>query len=326
MNGRKMAWAAGLFALLSLALPPLFYFLLGPLNLPGQPLPSQVPAQAIPQREQLVTLLGSYLVKPVYMFLSGWLVWLLWRRREDWREKGELGGLFWGLLAFFLGEMACWVNFTLLGDRSLLMEYLHSVGMALAVAGMAYSTIQVADRRLLRYSDPQGRCAFLEVCRGCIKTQPVPCGLQRTFQVTIGALLLVSFMPLEAEFTLGGYAAQVFGYPHVFAHALAYQAYEIRFAPLAASFLFSAALLAESLPKRRYPAGESWAKFFLAGGLGYLSFGLMRLAFISFYRDHLAWFVFWEELTELLLVAAIGASLYFFRMGLLLESKSPKKL
>jgi hypothetical protein len=33
------------------------------------------------------------------------------------------------------------------------------------------------------------------------------------------------------------------------------------------------------------------------------------------YRDHLAWFGFWEEITELLFIIGIGVVLWIFRQG-----------
>jgi hypothetical protein len=40
--------------------------------------------------------------------------------------------------------------------------------------------------------------------------------------------------------------------------------------------------------------------------VGYLGFYYPRLAFLTFYRDDIVWFIFWKEATELLLMAALA--------------------
>ena len=52
---------------------------------------------------------------------------------------------------------------------------------------------------------------------------------------------------------------------------------------------------------------------FLTGALGYLGFAFMRLAFFTFYWDNLVWFVFWEELTELILVVGILIAIWLLQ-------------
>jgi hypothetical protein len=63
--------------------------------------------------------------------------------------------------------------------------------------------------------------------------------------------------------------------------------------------------------KRREPVAGS--KILLAAALGPLSFGLLRLFFVSSFTDHLMWFDVWEEITELLFVVGVGVVLWVFR-------------
>jgi hypothetical protein len=59
-----------------------------------------------------------------------------------------------------------------------------------------------------------------------------------------------------------------------------------------------------------------WSKLFLAAGVGALGFSFFRLIFVQLYRDRLAWFSFWEEITELIFVAGAALILWVFRRGL----------
>jgi hypothetical protein len=57
------------------------------------------------------------------------------------------------------------------------------------------------------------------------------------------------------------------------------------------------------------------AKIPFAAGTGALLYSLLMLTLYAMYRDNMVWFVFWEEGTELLLIAAISAVLWVFRRG-----------
>ena len=61
------------------------------------------------------------------------------------------------------------------------MEYLHGVGMLLAVGFACYAVLEGADRRMIMLSDEKRRCAALGLCGRCIKHADVPCGLRRLF-------------------------------------------------------------------------------------------------------------------------------------------------
>ena len=93
-----------------------------------------------------------------------------------------------------------------------------------------------------------------------------------------------------------------------------FQIYEIRYCPLAAVLLLAIALAVLAF-KRRDPV--LWSKVFFAAGVGAVGLSFLRLAILQLYRDNLAWFTFWEEVTELIFVAGAGLVLWFFREGLL---------
>ena len=111
-------------------------------------------------------------------------------------------------------------------------------------------------------------------------------------------------MPFNAQSRPISYNVIVFGFLRNLSHPLPIQQYEIRFSPLAALALLSASWLWLTF-YGQLPRGLLTSKVFLATALGYLGFTFMRLAFFTFYWDNLVWFVFWEELTELILVIGI---------------------
>jgi hypothetical protein len=51
--------------------------------------------------------------------------------------------------------------------------------------------------------------------------------------------------------------------------------------------------------------------------VGYLGFSYLRLAILTFSRDDIVWFVFWDEATELLLMAALAYLLWVFHCNFL---------
>ena len=123
-------------------------------------------------------------------------------------------------------------------------------------------------------------------------------------------LIAVCAMPLLAEPRPALQKVIILGTPYAYSHPRIYQIFEIRYAPAAAAVFFAAAFLLMLLRQERsFPT----AKLFFSGGAGFLAFGMFRLILFSLYNDNLAWFVIWEELGELIFVAALGLFLLVFR-------------
>jgi len=59
------------------------------------------------------------------------------------------------------------------------------------------------------------------------------------------------------------------------------------------------------------------SKFLFAAALGAIGFSFFRLLLLAPFADNQVWFVFWEEITELLYVLAVGVALILFRRSLL---------
>ncbi len=293
----------------------------------------EFPFRLSPLGEQVAAVLAYFFIKPVYMLLSLALAVLLWKRQEP-----DLTALRWSMLAFFLGEGACAVNYGLFRETSYLFEYLHSFGMLCAFGFFFYAFLEGIDRRILRISASDQRCAALGLCRRCMKNPShshregplraeinrgdgtfgtgakhtgVPCGLQRTFVFLTAGLIIVAMMVPTADWQDGSYNTYVFGQLYHYAHLRVFQQFENWYCPLAAVLC-----LATSLTILVWSGDVARAKIPFAAGVGALGFGMLRMILGSAYDQNRVWFLFWEEGTEMLFIAGIGVALWIFRQGL----------
>jgi rhodanese-related sulfurtransferase len=261
-----------------------------------------------PLGEQALAVLAFFFFKPIYTVLSLAVVIMLWTSRAP-----DMAALRWSMIAFFVGENCCAVNYFAFGEGSYWMEYLHSVGMLLAVGFACYAVLEGADRRMIMLSDEKRRCAALGLCGRCIKHADVPCGLRRFFVLLLPLLMIVSFLLPTAGWKDTTYITQVFEAPYVYGHLRAFQMFENWFCSGAALLLFAVSLAILLL---RGQAGIPWAKLFLAAGLGPLGFGGLRMLLGAAYDQNRVWYLFWEEGTELALVAAVCVALWIFHRRL----------
>jgi rhodanese-related sulfurtransferase len=267
-----------------------------------------LPYRESPRWEQGAAVATGFFVKPLYTLLSLVLVVVLWRERSP-----DLVALRWAMVAFFVGENFCAANYLMHGDSSLLFEFLHSYGMVLCFGLTVFALLDGMDRRLIKLSDPEARCAALPLCHRCIKYAEVPCGLQRTFMLLIPAVMVLCPLPYCADPSAVSYNTRIFGTFYNYSHPTVHQLYETRFLPAAALLLLLASLLV-LVAKRSEPV--AWSKVLFAAGCGALGFAFFRLILLQVFRDHLVWFSTWEELTELLFIASAGVVLWIFRLGM----------
>ena len=267
------------------------------------------PFRQSPLAEQALAVFSFFLMKPIYTLLSLAVVILLWTSRS-----ADLAALRWAMIWFSLGENACAVNYFVFKETSYLMEYLHSFGMLLCFGFAIYGVLEGLDARILTVSDPRKRCALLGLCAGCIKYDEVPCGARRVFCLVLFALIVLATMLPSSDWHDTSYNTLVFGEPYNYAHLRVYQQIEIWYCA-AIAILFFAASLAVLLVKRQDPIGP--AKILFAAGAGPLGFGALRMILGGAYDQNRVWYLFWEEATELLFVAAICFVLWIFRRKLL---------
>ncbi|GAF68899.1 unnamed protein product, partial [marine sediment metagenome] len=263
-----------------------------------------------PWYEQWAQVISGFGMKYTYMALSAVLivVLLVWSDRQP-----DLMALMWGQVFFLIGEAACAVNYVVFNERSYLTEYAHGFGMLLCFGFTAYAVFEGMDRRLIKLSDADTKCAALQLCRRCIKYDDVPCGLKRMFYVAIPATIVIAFMPLCASLKITAYNTRIMGTLYTYVHPFVYQAFEARLCPIAGIVLLAASL-AVLVFKKDDPVVLS--KVLFAAGMGPVGFSMLRTIFTGLYADNLVWSWFWEEGTELLFVAGVCFVLWIFRAGL----------
>lgn len=253
-----------------------------------------VPEQRFSWFEQLVICVAAFAFKPIYELLALVLVIILWRSKDT-----DLTALRRSMIAFFLGENACTVNFLFFDDVSRLWEFLHSYGMLVAFGLAFYALMEAVDKRLIKFSEHGERCALVGTCVRCYKYQQVRCALYRIFLFVPPAAAALALMLWTAEPGLRYVHGLVFGSDVLFGHPLVPQLFEIRLCPLLAVPFLLAAWVVLLVSKEK---GFALSKMLLAAGLGPLSFGLMRFLIYWGYAANPIWADAWEELTELIYV------------------------
>ncbi len=247
--------------------------------------------------EQSIICFASFGLKPVYELVTLIIVVVIWRRREShWRTMR------WAMVAFFVGENACAVNFLFYGLENFTWEFWHCYGMLVAFGLAAYALLDFIDHQMIHYSQRDKPCAFLGLCKSCYKHKPVACNLWILFLFAVPAVMLLCFMPLSAPFRNFTCVGKVFGNDVLFTHSLLQQLCEIRIYPwLAMGFL---ALTWAVLIVGKESAMER-SKAFFATGLGVLGFSVLRFLLFWAYAENILWAEAWEEITEFLFVLTV---------------------
>ena len=279
--------------------------------------PAILETQAMTPNEQFAQSIAGLIVKPTYMFLSLILIIALIGQAAT-----GIVSLRWSLTAFLTGETFCAINFYVYRHESLLSEYAHSFGMALAFGFVTFALLETLDRYLLHIN--HGRCAVNELCATCKRNTPLACAARRTSQFILPMFAFLSFLPLGVPLAPQSYLTEVFGFPYSYTRFDLYQWYETRVLPLTALACFILALL-PLLRKQGDPIPLA-TKILFAAGLGALGFSIFRVVLASLFRENLVWFEFWEEATELMFVATVGFVLWQFRKTLLQESPILKSI
>lgn len=268
----------------------------------------------MPLYKQWIVIIYGFVIKPAYMLLSLVLIIILWGARPP-----DLRALKWGLTFFLVGEAFCSVNYYIFQDSSYLSEYLHSFGMVVSFGFITFALLEGIDRRIIKFSDMEQKCAAVGLCRACFKYTEVPCGFKRLFLFFTLAGIVLAFIPLTGVPHWVSYNTHILGTLYNYSHPVIHQLFEFRLCPIIAILLFFIALFI-LLVKKEDPITP--AKVFFSAGIGYMSFGVLRFFLHASYRDDLLWSAFWEEATEFLFVAAVAITLWIFRHKLLKKEKA----
>lgn len=277
---------------------------------PQAPNLASLPERSLPLFGQMVQALAGLVIKPLYMMLSLALIIALIGQRDS-----DIAALRWGLIAFLVGEVFCAVNFYIYKHESILSEYIHSYGMAVAFGFVSFAMLECLDARILRLTSSKAACEALRVCGQCTRHKAEGCKARSVAQFVIPLLAALIFIPYLSPLQPDAYAVSIFGFPYSYTRLGVYEIYERRVLPLLALALFALAWL--PLLKKGEPPIPFLTKVLTSAGLGALSFSFFRVALNAIFVDSLVWFEFWEEATELMFVAAVGFVLLQFRHSLL---------
>ncbi|MCC7119102.1 MAG: hypothetical protein IT310_11295 [Anaerolineales bacterium] len=260
----------------------------------GHPLTSEtvsLPQQAMPLYEQAAQVLAGLIIKPIYMALSlAVIVVLIGQARP------ALVALLWSQSAFLIGEIFCAINFYVYRHASLISEYLHSFGMALAFGFTVFALFEWFE-------------LFANVRR-----KPLFAREMKAFALfATPALAMLTFIPLLAPLQTDAYTTSIFNFTYSYTRFEAYEIYERRILPVAAFAIFVATFF--SLLNRQNSM-SFLAKALFSAGLGALGFAFFRITLNAIFVNSLVWFEFWEEATELMFVGAVAFALWRFRTAL----------
>jgi hypothetical protein len=260
----------------------------------------------IPFVDQTMVVITAFLLKPLYMLISLVLAWVL--RRS---HKHELIILRWGLLAFFLGEAFCSINYLVFNDKSVFSEFLHSYGMVVSLGFIGYALLEGLDKYIIQYTHPDKQCAFISLCRECVKNQNVSCRARQLFQLASFTLAFLALLPLLAEIQETSYFSYIYSTLYNYTRLKAHLLFEIRYCPLVALVMFMTAFIVLLFSKEKQI--PELARVSLSAGMGALGFGVFRLFLNSIFDQNLAWAAVWEEISEFSLMVTIAYILWLFR-------------
>ena len=298
--------------LLAGSIPVLIYFSENPQALDVNT--ASLPSRNLSPLEQGAQALAGLAVKPIYMMLSLVIILALIGQ-----SAVDLSALRWGQIAFLAGEIFCAINFYLFRHESILSEYLHSYGMALAFGFTSFAFIEGLDSRLLRLTSSRSACEALQVCGRCTRHEQEGCKARAVIRFVIPVLIFLSFIPILSPLQSDAYAVSIFGFPYSYTRFDFYEIYERRILPILASIAFVLAYL--PLWRKGEPPIPFITKVLLSAGIGALGFSFFRVTLNAVFVQNLVWFEFWEEATELIFVGLVAFVLWEFR-GTLLQ-KTP---
>jgi hypothetical protein len=258
--------------------------------------------------EQLLVTLCAFAIKPIYMSISIMNFYLL----KD-AISIDVISIRKAMLYFFIGESFCAINYLFFNEGSILIDYLHNLGMIACFGFTAFAIIEFIDIRFIKFGSDKEKCALLKNCGQCYKYSEVECNIKKIMEFSILIILLCSFFPLLSTIRVVSYNSNILGSPYFFNHPIEFQWFESRYCPAISIFLF---LVAYSILKYKPFSSLLYSKIFMSMGFAFLGFGLFRLIPLNLFYNKMGWFIAWEELTELFFVITVFYIIYLYRRHL----------
>jgi rhodanese-related sulfurtransferase len=274
---------------------------------PPQHLPASItrpPVLLLTGLQEFVEFFAGFVIKPGYVLLTLFLVFVLRRSR-----RRDVALIRWSLIAFFFGELACYIDIFFGQGRSTVLELFHGLGMVGQNVLLPWGLFVFLDERLLHFTSDDGICAAQRLCGRCWKRDDVPCRLQRMFLFLVPALGALALLPLCAPLRPLAPTMTIYGGTWAPIISLFDMFMEFRVYPALALLALSVTLVL--LFFGRAGVRRAQLPFFL--GLGLLVFPLFRFFLYEAYRDMTVWADFWEEATEFIATAGVLVFLIVFR-------------
>lgn len=257
--------------------------------------------------EQSFLTLSACVIKPAYMIISLLIIIALWRKRER-----DLALLRWSMVAFLIGEGLCAANYLVTGGESDSLELAHGFGMVVMGVLLPWGFFSLVDRRVLRLTPEDARCAVQRFCGRCWKRDAQSCGVHRLFQLLAPLLALVSLIPFSGPLRPRYLSMSVFDHEILYVRSLTQLLIEQRLYPAVAAIAFLVTAVMLSGGKRSLHRSE--LPFFI--GMGFLSFALLRFFLSHSFPAMQGWTDVWEETTELFTICSLAVVLWIFRYQL----------
>jgi len=267
----------------------------------------EVPVVEISILSQFAMTTAAFIVKPIYILLSFFIIVILWRRKE--RDFLLLRN---AMILFFIGENACSANYLLSANSSKSLEFIHGLGMVGMYLFLAWALVVFFDERIFNYSNFQKHCLFQKLCNRCWKHEDVRCGLHRIARYAVPALAFFALVPLTMPLRPFEIIMPVFSSNVLWLKDFWNLFFEFRVYPILGAFCLLVAFTI--LGKGKDGFIKSQRPFFL--GVGLTSYSFFRFGLLLTFRENQAWADWWEEATEFVTIFLILLSLILFRFQL----------
>jgi thiosulfate sulfurtransferase len=272
------------------------------------------PVVEISLLSQIAVTLAAFVVKPVYILMSVVVFLMLWRENSV-----DLVLIRNAMLAFFIGENACTLNYLVASNNSAWLEFIHGLGMVAMFFLLFWGLMRFIDERVLYYNDSDKRCAFQRYCKHCWKKEPVFCGLHRLALWLLPALAFVALIPVTMPLRPFKIVMPVFLSDVVWLKDFWNLFVEFRLYPILGALCFMVSFL--YLRRGRDGLKKAQLPFFLA--LGFTSYSFFRFGLLLTFNENQGWADWWEESTEFIMIAMVLLFLAIFKDQLKLKTPWP---
>lgn len=272
------------------------------------------PVVRISVLSQLVMTVAAFLVKPAYIILSLLVIVMLWGKKSK-----DLSLIRNAMVVFFMGENACTLNYFIAGNGSILLEFAHGLGMAGSYFLLAWGLFLFFDGRIFHYLDPGRQCVFQRHCKGCWKNEDTSCGLHRLALFLMPALAFVVLLPVTMplrpfKIIMPVFLSDVLWFKDFWNLFVEFRVYPI---------LGAIGFLISFLWMWKGKAGISKAQLPFFAAVGFAGYSFFRFGLLLTFKENQAWADWWEEATELILIAAVLFFLEIFKTQFDLKTPWP---